>query len=232
MKIEFIPFYEDTHIIFSPPKPAVNSFPDWLKQMPSYLDGDKKAKIFKNGNVNGTVKACTPFTDSLMSGYTICLDTDIQVTIENGFHHFAWRTGRPMETHDSKQISAVQASSIYSPSPFKFLYEWIIKTPKNYSTLFTHPLNRTDLPFHTLSGVVDTDSYKLPTNFPFLIQKDFEGILEKGTPIVQAIPFKRDSWTSHLGVFSKEESAKAQHEFNSKIVRPYKTRFWTKKDYR
>lgn len=232
MKIEFIPFRQDSHIVFSAPEPAVKSYPDWLRALPSYLDGDKTTKITADGFVNGTVKTCNPFTDSLLAGYTISLNTDIQVSIKDGIHEFVWKTGRPIEAHNTRQISPVQAGENYDPTPFKFMYEWVIKTPKDYSILFTHPLNRTDLPFYTLSGIVDTDTFTLPVNFPFLVNKNFEGILERGTPIVQIIPFKRESWTSSFGEFSEEYTKKAQHDFYSKIVRSYRSKFWTKKDYR
>jgi hypothetical protein len=41
---------------------------------------------------------------------------------------------------------------------------------------------------------VDTDEYVNETNIPaLLLDDDFEGIIEAGTPLVQVIPFKRDS---------------------------------------
>ncbi len=43
-----------------------------------------------------------------------------------------------------------------------------------------------------LSGLVDTDSYRSPVNFPFVAVAD-DGVytLKKGTPLVQVIPFRR-----------------------------------------
>jgi hypothetical protein len=33
-------------------------------------------------------------------------------------------------------------------------------------------------------------------NIPFFIKEGFSGVIPKGTPIAQVIPFKRESWTS------------------------------------
>lgn len=232
MKIQFLPYRQDTENFFTAPIPATKAIPNWFKTMPPYLDGGKKPYVSADGNNNGTVKTCSPFLDSLMMGYIINLNVDLQVTKQDGVHYFVWRTGRPLDSHDPRQISKEQASSKLAKEPYKFINEWVVKTPKGYSTLFTHPLNRTDLPFQTLSGVVDTDSYKLPVNFPFMIDNDFEGVIEKGTPIAQLIPIKRESWSNEVGEYSAESTQKADFEFHSKIHKSYKSLFWHKKDYR
>jgi hypothetical protein len=120
----------------------------------------------------------------------------------------------------------------FNPQPYKFKNDWSIKTPNGYSALFTHPLNRGDLPFYTLSGFVDTDGYNGPVNFPFLIRSDFEGIIPAGTPIVQVIPIKRESWTHEISKFEEEFSSKFNAKFHSKMYRVYKNLFWKRKDYR
>ena len=43
-----------------------------------------------------------------------------------------------------------------------------------------------------LSGVVDTDAFPTPVNFPFVVTAgDGVHVLPKGTPLVQVIPFRR-----------------------------------------
>ena len=61
--------------------------------------------------------------------------------------------------------------------------------------LFTHPLNREDLPFRTLSGMVDCDRWRDGlVHFPALwIDPNFEGVLPAGTPVAQAIPIRRET---------------------------------------
>jgi hypothetical protein len=76
----------------------------------------------------------------------------------------------------------------------KFNNPWMVRTPPGYSTLFMPVLNRPELPFATFSGIVDTDKYHNLINFPALwTEAGFDEKIEAGTPIVQAIPFERDS---------------------------------------
>ena len=49
------------------------------------------------------------------------------------------------------------------------------------------------MPFHSFSGIVDTDKHPVPVNFPFVVKKDFEGVIPAGTPIAQFIFLKRDT---------------------------------------
>ena len=74
----------------------------------------------------------------------------------------------------------------------KFHNPWTIRTPPGWSCLFTAPLNHTNDVVQILAGVVDTDRYQAPVNFPFVtIAGDGTHVLEKGTPLVQVIPFQR-----------------------------------------
>ena len=231
MEIKFIPYKKDTEFCFLPPVAAKRTMPQWFTKMPLHTGNEKKFRMTSSGQVNQTAKYCSPFLDTFMVGYTICLAVDLLVEKNGDTHNFVWKTGRPIEGHSRQQVASEQYQDRYSPDPFKFMNEWIVKTPKNYSTLFTHPLNRTDLPFVTLSGVVDTDSFSVPINFPFLLEKDFEGLLEKGTPIVQLLPFKREKWSSKTEEYSEKYSLAKGYEYFSKIERPYKNMFWHKKDY-
>jgi hypothetical protein len=58
--------------------------------------------------------------------------------------------------------------------------------------LFLPPLNRPDPVVEVFAGVVDTDTYRAPINFPF-VATAADGVytLEKGMPLVQVIPFRR-----------------------------------------
>src|SRR5258707_12120938 len=58
------------------------------------------------------------------------------------------------------------------------------------SLLFTHPVNRSDLPFTALTGLVACDTFfDTPLHFPaYWHDADFNGVLPKGTPVVQCLP--------------------------------------------
>lgn len=200
--------------------------------MSSVISG-KKYTPTGNGTSNSTIKGCIPFLDSLSIGYFAVLSNDIYVNINSeGLQSFVWnRGGNLIMSHDLNQISKQQVPDGFSVKPYKFVHNWSIQLPKGYSALFTHPLNREDLPFHTLSGVVDSDIYYEPVHFPFFIKKDFEGVIEAGTPIAQVIPFKRESWNHKILAFDEKRIDAVRAGFQSKIYRVYKKYFWQKKDY-
>lgn len=234
MKIKFIPNKPTKYNQLLKPEPAIKKLPDWYKAKSPFIGDDKKPKAFANVTKNLTVKWCNPFGDALGSGYFILLDNDVQITIENGEQEFVWLRGGNefISTHSKDQVASDLIPEGYSAQPYKFLNNWGIQTPAGYSVLFTHPMNRTELPFLTLSGVVDTDEYNQPVNFPFVIKSNFEGIIKAGTPIVQVVPFRREKWTATIEEFDAEKSAAEQSTFSRTIHRPYKTGFWKRKEYK
>jgi hypothetical protein len=76
--------------------------------------------------------------------------------------------------------------------------------------LFTHPVNRTDLPFTTLTGLVDCDLYcDNLINFPARWHDpSFNGVLPKGTPVVQCMPVKREEWRMRVETLTPEAAAR------------------------
>jgi hypothetical protein len=234
MKIEFRPYKSRAGETNNAPHPAIKSLPAWFSKMPRFINEEKKFRFFPDGTMNPTIKWCNPFLDSLGAGYILRTEYDLYVEKQNGELNFSWRAGENdlITLHKKQQISKEMVPAGFSEQPYKFRGDWSIKTPKGYSALFVHPLNRTDLPFHTLSGFVDTDDYKMPVSFPFLMQKDFEGIIPAGTPIVQVIPIKRESWTHEINPYSELLNNKESAVFLATIYRAYKNLFWKRKDYR
>jgi hypothetical protein len=75
-----------------------------------------------------------------------------------------------------------------------------------------------------------------PVNFPFTLNDpDFEGLIPAGTPIAQAIPFKRTSWRSKYQETTPEVTkmvTKSVAELNSRYYDAYRNRWWSKKEYK
>jgi len=85
-----------------------------------------------------------------------------------------------------------------------------------------------------LPGIVDTDKYNSPVNFPFILNDiKFTGLIPAGTPIAQVIPFKRDSWKMSFGS-EKEiiESTKIDKTLKRKFFDVYRNIFWSSKDFK
>jgi len=231
-KIKFIAIAEIFHFMKTNPIPAVKAIPQWYRDMSSKIDSSFKEHRISNQGANLTIKKCVPFLDAFTTGYMVVTPADIVVSLDERQFKFMWETTYDqVEPHSINQTIGMPIPEGYDTTPFKFLTTHVVTTPKGYSSLFTHPLNRFDLPFITLSGVVDTDEFNVGSvNLPFLIKKDFEGTIPAGTPIAQILPFKREDWQS-----SAEEQTDqvrfGQNILRTTAVNAYKKMFWQKKRY-
>lgn len=234
MKIKFEPLQKDSLTIMDVPIKSTQTLPEWYKKIPSLFKGDKTIRIMPNSRaVNSTVKKCVPFLEAMTAGYTLTLADDVLVSVnEDGIPLMRWRTdGEIITEHSIFQYDGLQWGDEFYNLVFKWGSEWIIHTPKNYSLWVTHPSNRYDLPFMNFNGFVETDKYTNAIQFPFLLKKGFEGIIERGTPIAQIIPIKRDSWQSETLEYNNFKAKINQRLLFGKIVNSYKSQFWVKKDY-
>ena len=242
-KIKFIPNSEYTENVELPPVNSASLIPDWYKKTSRFINGDKPYNDFiqlhkdshaiGNKDIHMTLKNCQPFIDTLTSGYMIRLPAAILVyKDELGNSIIKWSTDfAVIDSQDNKILGGFKAPDGYFPQFFRWQNMWITQTPPGYSSLFTHPLNRFDLPFMTLSAVVDTDKHPNSVIIPFFIKDDFEGIIEEGTPIAQVLPFKRENWES--SVEKTDNSYRyAVAKVKSGFVRTYRNKFWSKKIYK
>lgn len=195
-----------------PPAPAAAGLPDWLRTMPQ--------RAFSNivGGEDDTLKRCPPFIDAMTRGFLIPLICDVRV--ENG--EFTWDLDlppsesvsfarSPIGIHDAGQVAG---TPLFDDDRvlIKFHNLWTIEAPEGYSLLFTHPVNRLDLPFTTLTGLVDCDTYRDSwIHFPAIWHDEaFSGVLPKGTPIAQCIPVKRETWVARTAAFTEDEAERTR----------------------
>lgn len=236
MKIKITPVSEEAELLLPPPKRAADSLPEWFKNAPMHepgYDGNKASRLAVG--TSRTVKGCNPFLDTLTGGYMFTLAADVEFQFLDGEFVPRWLVDVDLVDGQAPfQASPLPQISKRSSVSWKWLSGWMLSTPKGYSTLFTHPLNRHDLPFRTFSGIVETDTYKIQTDFPFqLLTKDSDNsiFIEKGTPICQAIPFKRDNWSSEIMPFDEKERSKSLFSLYSKMNRSYRNEHWERKVY-
>lgn len=203
-----------------PPIAAVRGLPDWFKAMP------QKAISSVSRDAQFTVKKCPPFIDAMTYGFLMPLVADLRV--ENGA--FAWDrevpggalTSYPRSPIDFHDASQVAGTPFFEDDRFvlKFNNFWTIELPPGYSLLVTHPFNRADLPFVTLTGLIDADLYRdnfihFPAHWR---DANFNGVLPKGTPVAQCVPIKRETFEP---VFEQitGEAAKRLHDTASAVSR-------------
>jgi hypothetical protein len=215
---------------FFPPKPAVKEVPDWYRNTPEYIS-DQGKKIIEPGNSAHTIKKCIPVFDAITAGYILYTQVDIQVSQVDDLPYYTWSDQNAISFHPITQ-APLHPTRNEAPYP-KWNNPYAITTPPGYSVLFTAPMHRESV-FTILEGVVDTDQYKAPVNFPFVLNDvKWEGVIPAGTPMAQVIPFKRESWEHKIG---NNEERLAQSltsaKLKTKLFNSYKKQFWFKKDYR
>lgn len=198
--IEFLCRPEDAGVL-APPTPAREVMPSWFKRLPAV---DRGHLTPTSGGL--TVKRCMPFVDALSAGWILPLVATVRLEIldDGRTVNSGWEFDREMvSNHGTHQV----AGNPREPRPpCKFHNYWTIRTPPGWSCLFVPPLNRRNEVVEVVAGVVDTDSYASLIHFPFFaVAADGVYVLEKGTPLVQVIPFKRD--TTYLNGSVRAETA-------------------------
>ena len=176
------------------PVPAGEALPPWLRSMPA------QAAVADLGADIRTLKHCPPFIDAMRTGFLMPLVADLRV--KGGAFFWDWnppptalgRTTRsPIAFHHAEQAAG---SPLFDPTQLfiKFNNFWTIGLQPGWSLLVTHPANRGDLPFQTLTGLVDADLYADGLiHFPARwLDAAFEGVLPRGTPVAQCIPVPRE----------------------------------------
>ena len=232
MNIEFFPSSQEVYDLVPPPQPAKLITPEWYKNIPN-LDGKKKLTFDPNGAPNNkNIKMCMPFLDAMSVGYIQTTWCEIYVEKEDdGGVRYYYASNPQIMSHREKP--AIEKNDSYYDLEFVWRSPWVPKVPKGYSVLLTHPNNRVDLPFTTLSGVIDADSYYHTPfgNFPFYIHKDFEGLIPIGTPMYQMIPVKRENWKSSINEFDATETSQRYATVLNRFSSTYKKLFWSRKNY-
>ena len=211
-------------------EPMKKVVPDWYREMDRFVGGS--LEVFPNSTK--TAKTCVPFLDSLTVGYCIPLAFDVLVSFtEDGALSTTWSTtdASPVVHRESKYASTLPVPHGHLPYHLAWFVQHVIKLPKGYSALVTHPFNRFDLPFTTLSGIVDVDWAMYGGVLPFFLKEGFTGVIPAGTPIAQVIPFKLENWKSQLDTSLIKEAENNQRESRTKVLGWYKSKHWRKKDF-
>lgn len=203
--------------ILPKPVPARTALPEWFRTMPAEV----RAETLGGEEVR-TLKHCPPLIDALMTGVMIPLAADL--TVAGGEISWDWDppilpeariTRAPVGLHVPEQAAGVPLG-LDLGAVVKFMNFWTLEAEPGHALLFVHPLNREDLPFRTLAGLVDADLFKDGyVHFPALwTDPGFAGVLPAGTPVAQVFAVPRARQGLEVGVMNPEEVAR-----NAKLQR-------------
>jgi hypothetical protein len=178
------------------PVPAKQALPDWLRAL------RPRVPSAVHGREIRTVKQCPPFVDAMTHGFMLPLPCD--VVVERGMK-FSWdwplpqlavqgHPTAPLSFHVPEQVAGSPLAR-GTQSALKFNSFWTIELEPGFSLLAMHPVNRDDLPFRLVTGLVDADRFnEVGINFPAVwLDPAWSGVLAKGTPVAQCCVVPREA---------------------------------------
>ena len=204
------------------PVPARQALPDWLRSMPRHAFSDVHGEDVR------TVKQCPPFVDAMGQGFIIPLPCD--VTVDAGRLSWNWDIPALAAGHHPRAPISFHAPAQVEGTPFarpdqvivKFNSFWTIELEPGWSLFVTHPVNRDDLPFRLLSGLVDADRFHdVGILFPAVwLDAGFSGTLPRGMPIAQCIPIPRQAPSFEYATFDAAEARRYDETANRLLSGP------------
>jgi hypothetical protein len=172
-----------------PVRPAKKALPKWFKDLP------REKFLLQLGNEIPTIKQCMPATDMLTSGYIIDNPADIDLKQENAPGNYIENRVKVSDEKYYPEAHQFEMCPVKTPSKqqwIKLKNPWMVRTPPGYSCLFIQPFYDFNPNIRLFPGIVDTDSFDTPVEFPGWVVK--EHVYRAGQPLMQVIPFKRDEW--------------------------------------
>jgi hypothetical protein len=230
--------HQEYNNINTQPVSAKKTMPLWFTKSSKYwLDNDGNP-IVVNGDGDQKYpgfKKCPAMVDIFTSGYSLTTPCDVEIFEEDGKKYSKVEPGFEKFCNKRDGAAGFYIPKDYSEDLFHWFPNWGFILPKGYSAMIMHPINHYELPFLTINGIMDSDIYDLPGYQPFFIRKDFVGIIPKGTPYMQIIPFKRENWISSFEYLEKSEISNRYDAHEKKYRSPlggvYRKETWSEKKY-
>ena len=229
------------------PEPASKVKPQWWYDSRYYAPEFANEEYGEKSRYNSTIKNCPAIADAISFGYMLFTPIDIEIDATDE-SEIKYRFPRRVDEYESifnqrhairdiigshykEQVEKYIVPEEYHQIPFKINTLFGIKTDPGYSCWITHPMHNLDLPYLTMSGIVDTDKVTSRYPYPVFIKKGFSGIIKSGTPLLQVIPFKREDYEAEIIDFDKEDAGRVQEILASDQITPYRKNFWSRKRF-
>jgi hypothetical protein len=215
---------EGGYYVGTPVVEARRVIPEFLKKQ---IKTDREAKFAR----------CPGMFDLAQAGYLVTAPMDIHIK--------ANKQGVSIKVENCPQLMAptkmeyalvegmINFKDTVKPQVWKIPMPWAVYAKKGYSAQvldarmhFPH----TDKMF-IYPGVVDYEDFH-SINLIFSITEECEFTIWAGTPILQVIPFKRESFTAVCGKATERELDKSRFGFYSRQANFYRKMFHSKKQYK
>jgi len=217
---------------FKDPEPAANHPPKWMKEMPS-MNEEIRKHYWRGSN---TMKVCSGILDSISMGYIVFAHCDFDIVTTEGEYRI--ETNWPDKFVDMF-VPALSEDYTFPKGHkkifFKVTLPYRIKTTPGTSCLITQIKWRPELNHTVVEGSVDTDDFYSDLHFVFSMEENSRLTIKKGDPLLQIIPYRRETWQSHTLAKdpATENKILAQYyKLRSHKLFGYFHEFWKKKEYK
>jgi hypothetical protein len=202
------------------PKPTNKFIPEWYKKMPLRTHPSNFFGV-------PTIKGCPALSDLFGLGYVLPAWQDIALCYDKGVPLAKiGRTQQEVGHHPNNQFLDY-AEHTYLNEKGKFVFKlnnpWQLITPKGWSVLQIPLFYNFDNNFSVLPGIIDTDVWH-QINLQVVYYGSNEVVIQKGTPLVQYIPFKREKNNLVIRSITKEDDKRfkiAFEDVTSRFTRGY-----------
>lgn len=226
----------------APPAPAGKFTPDWMRSLSGSVESKSdESSLVRSFRTSSTVKRCSGILDTFRTGYVIPLWADFHVRYDSSRGEIDWSSPSPwarISHHPLEQFSDTPLAQLAAPYTVitKLESPWRIHLPKGYSTYFVDPVYHRDRSdFWVLPGIVDHDEFHVANIF--VVWSRFgrgDVMLPRGMPLVQVLPFRRETMRVEVAFMSADDERKRRvEEVKMQGLRGYYRKFFrSKKDYR
>jgi len=191
------------YIDLAPPRPAKEFIPSWYKNLKrewsEMRDGNHGEGHDESWNTvpykDNSLKKCPTVKDIMHEGYIIPLWLDLKISHDrdsglNWYNKHAFEN--TISFHDARSIGKMPLHDHSFHTALKFENPWDIITPPGWSIMVMDPWYHRNIDIEIFPSIVETDSYH-QMNIPFLYHGQGERTFRQGMPLIQIIPFKRET---------------------------------------
>ena len=169
----------------SAPLPIIKTIPDWYRKADRFVRNPDTNDflIGQDGGNIPTWKACPAVFDVMGTGYCLVTPCDVEFFYNDEGIISAKALEKKYSFFCEGRLPMSEFVTPYGYDDYHFAWmpDWTPTVPPGYSILYSQPFNRFELPFLTVSGIIDNDKIDRTGSAPFFIRKGFTGIIPAGT---------------------------------------------------
>ena len=189
--------------------------PDWWMKTPPWQNDSVKTKnTTDNINNKGTIKRCPAVPEFMSMGFIVPMWCDVRIEI---FDDNSWRWNTPASefhfgSHGDTQLKNHLPKYARPEVIIKPDCPWLVKTPPGISLLQLPLFWHFNPAFSVAPGILWSDIHH-EINQQMMFHRYGSFKIERGTPLAQYIPIRRDKFDMNVGDETPELRKDAQASY-------------------